>query len=78
MKLKKIKLYRPITVYRSASESFSLRDDVELRLYNGSIYLRDNAGKIIGIPFTNIEYFVPSDDEVITCFDDFVVKKKNK
>jgi hypothetical protein len=70
MKLKKIKLYRAITVYRSASESYSTRDDVEIRLYNGNIYLKNNTEKIIGIPLTNIEYFVPADDEVFSCFDE--------
>lgn len=69
MKLKKIKLYRPILLDSNNRESIS--DDIcQLSLFKDLVWLKDRTGVVRIIPLTNVECMIPHGDAPKGAFDD--------
>ncbi len=69
MKLKKIKLYRPIMMASNNRESIG--DDVcKMVLHKDLIWTKDKNNVIRIIPLTNIEHMIPEGDGPKGLFDE--------
>lgn len=64
MKIKKLKLYRPVTMLGSQRETISSEIASDIRLVNRTVWVKDNKGIVIVIPLTNIEHMVPEKEEI--------------